>query len=145
MLFGLQPNFSSNQSAKHERPAKPEKKIKSNLHNYEEKKVRKRVLRRVHREQQNSMSSYSSIESEWVSVLSIAKPELVSPDEDPIGEVEDVINSQNAEQQEQPVPLTPDQKHKIDIPAHTPPTNILHGRSDAFTAAISNKGNSSPR
>lgn len=77
----------------------------------------KRVLKRVHRPRNGSVSSCSSVESDWVSVISDAELTIRKEPETAL------------------VPNKPEPQTE----------NLLYGQSDAFTNVVSKHGDCSPR
>jgi hypothetical protein len=69
VILGLQPNFSINVMNDDEEDDSSRARKNSRLHDYNPNKKRKRVLKRVRRDVNGSASSYSSIESDWISVV----------------------------------------------------------------------------
>jgi hypothetical protein len=69
VILGLQPNFSLNVINDDEEEGSSRVRKSTGLHNYNPDKQRKRVLKRVRRDVNGSASSYSSIESDWISVV----------------------------------------------------------------------------
>lgn len=68
-MLGLQPNFALDIIREDEEKPGSRGNRNGRLHDYNPQKQQKRVLKRVRRERNGSASSYSSIESEWMSVV----------------------------------------------------------------------------
>ena len=116
VINGIKPSFVSHSKMIEKTGKNAREKNRSKLSDYPQTK-RKRVLKRVHRNRSGSESSYSSIESDWVTVMSNAPPTPRNEPETALKEKESPIES----------------------------IKNIYGQSDAFTSAISKQGDSTPR
>ena len=129
-MVGIKPNFSESNTQKNDsRPENKTTKIKSWVRDYTERH-RKRKLRRVVRERVGSVSSYSSIESVWMTEQSVVAPERISAEESLV--MEEIVDNSN-----QQIRVAKPEEELA--PPRMQQNNVLHAASDAFTVAISSK------
>ncbi|CAI2361543.1 unnamed protein product [Moneuplotes crassus] len=139
VLAGIQPKFTESKVSKDQSVRRRIEENHNKLKDYR-KSGKKRVLRRVERERNGSLSSHSSLESAYITENSIAPSERNIGEESLLEELQPGNLPVRLEEDEPVLPEVSTTKKQDEEPEVSQVQKVaFHAASDAFTCAISNK------